>query len=164
MKKRFSLFLLPLLMLTSCESISTIRFPYGSGNEIGVVFSLSSKIKNGYEIKGKAFAVKDAPLTEFTTFSICNNSPMLSNSYIETVLTTFRKGDFNIEKDGSYSLPFTIVLKNLSSYFETTKEDEQKKAYFFIHGTDFNEDDITTYNTYGISYTFDGTAVTFLSY
>ena len=165
MRKRMSLFLLPLLMLTSCGGSNyKIRLPYGDGTKeneaIGVSFSLAEKIKNGYTIKGTAFAEKDAPLTDMTTFSLTDHSPFYSEDYKETTLVSFRKEDFQKKDDGSYSVDFNIVLENLNAYFLVTGEGETKNAAFFIHGTDFRRDSIVSYNTHEFSYAYDGTTVT----
>ena len=147
--KKSGLFLLSLLMLTSCGgSEYRITLPYGDGkmenDSIGVYFALAEKFKNGYAIKGKMYAEKDAPLSDLTTFS----------------LVDIRKEDFEKKDNGSYSIKFTIVLENLSSYFVVTGEGETKKASFFIHGTDFHRLDQSSYNTHEFSYVFDGTTAT----
>ena len=59
--KKSGLFLLSLLMLTSCGgSEYRITLPYGDGkmenDSIGVYFALAEKFKNGYAIKGKMYA------------------------------------------------------------------------------------------------------------
>ena len=56
-----------------------------------------------------------------------------------------------------YRIDFAIKLEKLSDYFDKT--DENKKAAFFIHGDNFNREDITTYNNSDFQYTFDGTTL-----
>ena len=163
--KKSGLFLLSLMMLTGCSGNEyQITLPYGDGGKendsIGVSFSLAEKIENGYTIKGKAYAEKDAPLSDLTTFSLTDNSPLYSANYKENVLVSFKKEDFQKKDDGSYSVQFTAVLENLSTYFVVTGEGETKKAAFFIHGSDFSRDNLMTYNTHEFSYTFDGTTAT----
>lgn len=164
--KKSGLFLLSLMMLTGCGGGSEYRItlPYGDGkmenDSIGVYFTLAEKIKNGYAIKGKMYAEKDAPLSDLTTFSLVDNSPLFSENYKETVLTSIRKEDFEKKDNGSYSIKFTVVLEDLSSYFVVTGEGEKKKASFFIHGSDFNRLDQSSYNTHEFSYIFDGARVT----
>lgn len=161
MNKKLLALLLPVFRLTSCSNPIDIIVQYGNGkiedDRIGVSYRIHDQRKDGYEIKGFSFAAKNAKLSDKTYFSLVNVSPLYSESYKEHLLIAFRKQDYIKKDDGMYRIDFAIKLEKLSDYFEKT--DENKKAAFFIHGDNFNRDDITTYNTSDFEYTFDGTTL-----
>ena len=162
MNKKLLSLLLPVFRLTSCSNPIDIILPYGSGKEpesaIGVSFRINDERKDGYEIKGYSYVKKNATLSETTSFSLVDNTPLYAvSSYNEHLLISFRKQDYKKKDDGTYRIDFTVKLEKLSDYFEKT--DTAKKAAFFIHGDTFDASDILTYNTSDFEYTFDGTTV-----
>ena len=156
MDKKLLSLLLPVFRLTSCSNPIDIIVQYGNGkiedDRIGVSYRIHDQRKDDYEIKSFSFAAKNAKLSDKTYFSLVDASPLYSESY-----KAFRKQDYIKKDDGMYHIDFAIKLEKLSDYCDKT--DENKKAAFFIHGDNFNRDDITTYNTSDFEYTFDGTTL-----
>lgn len=160
MNKKLTALLLPLMMLTSCANSIDCLLQYGNGkipdDAIGVSYQIQDEMTDGYEMKGYAFAEKDAPLSDLTFFSFVDQDPF-KGSYNEQTLITFRKSDFTKKDDGTYRMDFVAKFTKLSDYFEETKE--EKTLNFFIHGQDMIANDITTYSTSRFNYTFDGKTV-----
>ena len=126
-------------------------------NAVRLLYETDDSIKNGYEMKCKIRAEKNADLNRDFIFALSSSDPIFSDSYTEYTLFMARGSDIAALKknDGSYGdLQFIVKFDDLSKYFEETQE--EKKVYFVLHSIG-DEKSIFTYSSASYNYTFDGT-------
>ena len=125
-------------------------------NAVRLLYETDDSIKNGYEMKCKIRAEKNADLNRDFIFALSSSDPIFSDSYTEYTLFMASGSDIAALKkdDGSYGdLQFIVKFDDLSKYFEETKE--AKQVYFVFHSIG-DEKSIFTYSSSSYNYTFDG--------
>lgn len=126
-------------------------------NAVRLLYETDDSIKNGYEMKCKIRAEKNADLNRDFIFALSSSDPIFSDSYTEYTLFMASGSDIAALKkdDDSYGdLQFIVKFDDLSKYFEETQE--EKQVYFVFHSIG-DEKSILTYSSASYNYTFDGT-------
>lgn len=157
--KKFCLVMISLFFMftmVSCGPKYEVILSMGDGrvedDNVTVAYDIHEKLKDGYVLKGKMIAEKNANMALDYYFTISFDDPLSSSNYSEKVLFSVKGADFEKEKtsNGYGPIKFEIKLEKLESYFEKT--DTEKQVYLVIHGSEWNKSDITTYNSSRYTY------------
>lgn len=150
------------LTFAACGGKFEVELGIGDGSKendsVRVNYTLDEKIENGYEMKCKVSAEKEADLNRDFIFAFASSDPIFSSgNYTETVLFTVKGSDLAAKKnsDGSYgNLEINVKFDDLSKYFEQTDSEKEFHLVLHVDGATWS---VTTWNDSDYKYTFDGT-------
>lgn len=165
MNKRFFglIGLTAVTMLTSCgaseiDVTSYLGDAFTKKNAIVLKYKLSTVIENGYKLKGSITAQENTVLNDNYYLSYTTDVPYHATSYTETVMLNVPKLTLENLKNGDsfkeFSFEISLEIENVFP-----KDNEASKVYFVLHGSDFDLDDINTYNASDYKYSWDGDKV-----